>query len=122
MSEEVLVVAVREVVRPGVGAAALLPGEPGLDHAGRELQEEAELERLREIVVENIALVVDDDALVAVAEAGDDRPLALHLLLAAEDAEVFVHRRRHLVAYRMRPLALGSVEELVDLPLRVGLG
>src|SRR6186997_2465706 len=119
MSQEVLVVAVREVVRPGVGATALLPGQPGLDHAGRELQKEAELERLREIVVENVALVVDDDALVALAEAGDDLPLALHLLLATENAEVLVHRRRHLVADRMRPLALGSVEELVDLPLRV---
>src|SRR5512145_2151309 len=39
----VLVVALREVVRPGMRAAALLAREPGHDHALRELEHEAEL-------------------------------------------------------------------------------
>src|SRR5207237_5835474 len=59
--EEVLVVAIREVVRPGMRAAALLPPEPGNDHAVGELEQEPELERLREVAVEDLTLVVDDD-------------------------------------------------------------
>ena len=96
-------------------AAALLPREPGLDHARRELEEEAELQGLGEIVVEDVALVVHDDPLVALGEGGDDLALALHLRLAAEDAEVLVHRRRHLVPDRVGALAVGAVEELVEL-------
>ena len=38
------------------------------------------------------------------------RRLLLHLLLAAEDAEVLVHRARQLVADPPRPLALGAAE------------
>ena len=73
----------------------------------------AELQRLRQVVVEDVALVLDDDVLVALAQAGDDLALPAHLLLAAEDAEVLVHRRRHLVANGVRPLAFGAVEQLL---------
>ena len=45
--QEVLVVALGGVVRPRVSAPALLAGEPGDEHALRELEREAELERLR---------------------------------------------------------------------------
>src|SRR5580765_5851106 len=84
----VLVVAAGEIVRARVCAAALLPREPGLDHAVRELEQEAELERLGQIAVEDVALVLDDHALEALAQAGDDVLLLEHLLHAAEDAEV----------------------------------
>ncbi len=119
VAQEVLVVAVGEVVGPRVRAAALLAREPGDDHAVGELEQEAELERLGEVVVEHLALVVDDDALVALAQAGDDLPLLLHLLLAAEDAEVLVHRRGELVADRPRALALVPVEQRLELGLGV---
>src|SRR6516225_9188035 len=64
---EVLVVPVRVVVRPSVCPAALLACEPGNDHAVGELEQEAQLERLRQVGVEDSALVVDDHALVSVA-------------------------------------------------------
>src|SRR5205807_9135767 len=83
-----LVVAVREVVWTGMGAAALLAREARDDHAVRQLEEEAELERLREVVVEDLALVVDDHARVALPQVADDPLLLLHLVLAPEDAEV----------------------------------
>ena len=120
MLEEVLVVAVGEVVRARVRAAALLAGEPADDHARGELEHEAELERLGQVAVEDLALVLDDDALVALAQALDDRPLLLHQLLAAEDAEVLVHRRRELVADPPGTLALGAVEQRLQVALGVG--
>src|SRR5262249_17364130 len=104
--EEVLVVTVGVIVRSSVGAAALLPCEAGDDHARGELEQVVELECLREIGVEHVALVLDDDALVPLPELVDDRTLLEHLLLAAEDAEVLVHRRRELVADLPRALAL----------------
>src|SRR6476619_6290197 len=115
----VLIVAAGEIVRARVGAAALLPREPGLDHAVRELQQEAELERLGQIAVEDVALVLDDDALEAVAQAGDDFLLLEHLLLAAEDAEVLVHRLAELVADLPRPLALLAPQKVPELRLCV---
>ena len=45
--------------------------------------------------------------------------LLLHLLLAAEDAEVHVHRLRELVADLPRPLALVAVEQRLQLALGV---
>ena len=53
---KLLVVAVGEVVRAGVRAAALLAREPGDDHAVGELEQESELERLGEVVVEDSPL------------------------------------------------------------------
>ena len=85
-----------------------------------ELEQEAELERLREVAVEDVALVLDDDPLVALAQAADDLALLAHLLLAAEDAEVLVHRRGHLVADAVRALAVGPVEQRLQLALGVG--
>src|SRR5215211_7443463 len=52
MPQVVLVVAVRVVVRPRVRAAALLARQARDDHAVRQLEQEAELERLGEVVVE----------------------------------------------------------------------
>src|SRR4051794_6578642 len=60
--QEVHVVAVGIVVRPRMRAAALLAREAGHDHAVGELEQEAELERLREVAVEDLALVLDVDA------------------------------------------------------------
>src|SRR6476659_10280081 len=121
MSQEVLVVAVREVVWPRVRAAALLAREPGDDHALRELEEVAELERLREVGVEDVTLVLDHDVLVALAQPLHDLALLQHLLLAPEDAEVLVHRLGELVADAPGPLALGTVEQRRQLALRVRL-
>jgi hypothetical protein len=47
--QEVLVVALRVVVRSRVGAAAFLAREPGDDDALRELEQEPKLERLRDV-------------------------------------------------------------------------
>src|SRR5512133_1333398 len=58
VAHEVLVVALRVVVGPRVCASALLPGEPGHDHALGELEHEAELERLREVRAEDVTLRV----------------------------------------------------------------
>src|SRR6266545_5910391 len=110
MPHVVVIVAVRVVVRPRVGTAALLAGEPGDDHAVGELEQEAELERLRQVAVEHVALVLDDDTLEAIAKARDDLLLAEHLLLAPEDPEVLVHRLAELVADLPGPLAVGAVE------------
>jgi hypothetical protein len=117
----VLVVAVREVVRARVCPTALLPREPGDDHAVGELEQEAELQRLRQVVVEERSLVVDDHALVALAHACDELALLLHLRLAPEDAEVLVHRLRQLVSDRPRTLAVGAVEQRLQLALCVSL-
>src|SRR6478672_1187121 len=94
----VLIIAVGVVVRTGVCAAALLAREARNDHALGELEQESKLERLRQVVVEDLPLVLDDDALEALAQPRDDLPLPLHLVLSAEDAEVLVHRLRELVA------------------------
>src|SRR5207247_6712148 len=51
----------------------------------------------------------------------DDLTLLSHLLLAAKDAEVLVHRSGQLVADRPRPLSLAAVEQLPQLALGVGL-
>src|SRR6266542_2857057 len=62
------VVAGRMVVAE-VGAAALGAGE-GADHKGLgQVDEEAELDGLGEVVVEDLALVLDGHPLVAVAQA-----------------------------------------------------
>src|SRR5215211_1868304 len=115
----VLVVALRVVVGTRVGAAALLAGEAGDDHAAREVEQEAELERLRQVAVEQVALVVQDDALVALTQLLDELALPDHLLLAPEHAEVLVHRLRQLVADRPRPLALVAVEQRLQLALGI---
>ena len=121
MLEEVLVVSIREVVRPRVRAAALLAGESRNDHAVRQLKQELELERLRQVVVEDLALVVDDDVLVALAQRLDDLSLFFHLILAPEDAEVLVHRPGKLLADAPRALAVRTVEQLLQVTLCVGL-
>src|SRR5688572_10704888 len=63
--EEVLVVALGIIVRARVRTATLFAREPRLDHARGQLEQEPELERLREVVVEDPPFVLDDDALVA---------------------------------------------------------
>src|SRR4029453_4850511 len=73
---EVLVVPLRVVVRTRVGAPALLALEARDDHARREVEQVSELERLRQVVVEDLALVLDEDLLVALAQVADD-PLLL---------------------------------------------
>src|SRR2546423_662477 len=98
MVEEIVVVTRRVVVRTGVGAAALLAREAGGDHAERGVEHVPELDRLREVAVEDVALVFDHDALVALAEVFDDLDLLRHLLLAAEDGEVLEHRVAKLLA------------------------
>src|SRR5262245_66582369 len=102
-------------------AAALFAREPRHDHALGELEQEPELECLREVAVEDLPLVLDDDTLVALAQPVDDLALPPHLILAPEDAEVLVHRLRQLVADLPRPLALRSVEQLLQLAFRVSL-
>src|SRR5262245_53455480 len=116
--EEVLVVAVGVVVGARVGAAALLPLDPAEQHARGELEAAFELERLGQLAVEDVALVLDDDALVALEEPVDDRDLLLHLLLATEDAEVLEHRRAQVLADLPGPLAVAPLEECRE--LRVG--
>ena len=54
--EEILVVARRVVVRTGVRATALLARDAGHDHAERGVEHVPELDRLREIAVEDVAL------------------------------------------------------------------
>src|SRR2546421_549307 len=74
VAEEVLVVPVGIVVGPRVRAAALAAGQACDDHALGEVEQETELERLRQVAVEDVALVVDDDALVALLQRGHDLP------------------------------------------------
>src|SRR3954451_3527158 len=122
MLHEVLVVARREVLRARVGAPALLARLARLEHARGEVEAVAELDRLREVGVEELALVLDDDALgVALAEALDDLDLVLHLVAVAEDAEVLEHRGAEVVADLERPLAVLHVEHRLDLRLPVAL-
>ena len=72
---------------------------PGLHHARGEVEHVAELDRLRQVAVEDLALVLDHDAaLVALAQLVEDLDLLRHLLLAAEDAEVLEHRGAEVVA------------------------
>src|SRR5207244_1853944 len=97
----------------------LLPRNPRLDHARGKIEEVADLERLRQVAVEDVTLVLDDDALVALAQGLDDLHLLLHLLFAAEDAEVPVHGLREVVADRPRPLALRAAEQAPQLALGV---
>ena len=59
--------------------------------------------------------------LVALAEVADDAALLLHLPLAAEDAEVLVHRLGELVADLPGTLAVLSVEQRLQLTLGVRL-
>ena len=59
--------------------------------------------------------------LVPAPQPFDDLALLLHLVLAAEDAEVLVHRLGELVADRPRPLAVLALEELLQLALGVRL-
>src|SRR6185295_19558661 len=68
----VLVVTVGIVVRACVSSTALLARETR-DHHGRgQLEQEAELERLREVAVEDVALVLDEDPVIALAKPPDD--------------------------------------------------
>ena len=122
MLEEVLVVALGEVARAGVGAAALPPLHPGGDHTDGQIEQVAELERLGEVAVEDLAAVVDEHLAVALAQAFQDLELAAHLALFAEDAEVLVHRGAQLVADRARALAFAAIEQLRQLALGVGEG
>jgi hypothetical protein len=117
----ILVVPVGVVVRPGVRASALFARQAGDDHAFGQLEQEAELERLRQVGVEDLTLVVDDDALVALAELPHDVALGKHQLLAPEDAEVLVHRLGELVADLPWALAVAAVEQLLELALCVRL-
>ena len=84
-----------------------------------ELEQEAELERLRQVAVEDVALVLDDDALVALAEPVDDLALLLHLVLAAEDAEVLVHRLASSSRIRQGRSPSRAVEQRLQLALGV---
>ena len=71
-----------------------------------EVEQVAELDRLRQVAVEHLALVLDHDApLVALAQLADHLDLLLHLLGVPEDAEVLEHRLAELVADLPRPLA-----------------
>src|SRR5438128_1936353 len=117
--EEVLVVTAGVVVRARVRAPAFFARNPRLDHARGEIEQVAELERLRQVAVENLSLVLDDYARVALTQRVHDLPLLLHLLFAAEDAEVPVHRLGELVADRPRPLSLRAVEQAPQLDIGV---
>jgi len=43
-------------------------------------------------LLNDVALVLDDDVRIALAQAVDDLDLLEHLVLAAEDGEVLAHR------------------------------
>ena len=103
-----------------MSAAALLARESGLHHDPRKVEHRAELERLREIRVEDVALVLDDDVLVALAEPLDDVELALHALRIAKDPEVLEHRGAELVADLPRPLSVLAIEERPEIALGIG--
>ena len=104
-----------------MGATTLLAGNPGLEHARRDVEQVAELDRLGEVAVEDVALVLDHDAtVVALAETLDHLHLRLHLLGAPEDTEVVEHRLAQLVTNRPRALAFGVREQSPDPGLRVG--
>src|SRR5215212_5134878 len=102
-----------------MGAPALLARDPGLEHARGDVEEIAELDRLREIGVEDVALVLDDNVRVPLAEALDDSDLLQHLILPAEDAEVLQHRLPQLVADLPRALAARAAEQLLQLALGI---
>src|SRR5581483_232833 len=107
---ELLVVALRIVVRARVRAARLLAPDPRLDHAERRVEHVSELDRLRQVAVEDLPLVFDVDVLVALAQLEQDRALAQHLVLAAEDGEVLEHRAAELLADLPRPFARLTLE------------
>src|SRR5690242_2260031 len=121
MVEEVLVVAARVVVRPGVGAAALLADDTGADHAERGVEHVPELDRLREVAVEDLALVLHVDVRVALPEPLEDFDLLRHPVLRAEDGEVLEHRVAELLAQLPGPLAVLPVEQVANLRLGVPL-
>src|SRR5439155_12468814 len=75
--EEIDVVSLRTVVRPGVCTATFLARETRDHHAIGQLEQEAELERLREVAVEDLPLVLDVNIAVPLAQAGDDLTLPL---------------------------------------------
>src|SRR5215208_824408 len=80
-------------VRATGRTAALLARDAGLEHAAREVDAVAELDRLREVGVEDVALVLDHDAApVALRDLLEELDLRGHLRLLAEDAEVLEHR------------------------------
>src|SRR4029077_9526729 len=109
---EVLVVADGVIVGTRVSTTALLARDTGLQHARREVDHVAELDRLCQVAVEDLAFVLDDDtALVSLTELVDDLDLTGHLLLAAEDAEVLEHRRAEVVPDLPRPFPARDIEQ-----------
>src|SRR5690348_9966868 len=67
---EVLVVAHGVIVGARMRAAALLALDAGDDHALGEVEKEAELDRLRQVAVEDLALVLDERTPIAIAQPG----------------------------------------------------
>src|SRR3569833_522949 len=89
---EVLVVTGRVVRRARVRAEALLAPDAAFDYAKLSFEDVAELVRLLQVVVEDVALVLDVDVLVALAQLELDLALLDHLRLLAEDGEVVEFR------------------------------
>src|SRR5206468_11615620 len=94
---------------------------PALDHAQRRVEHVAELDRLREVAVEDVALVLDVDVVVPLSQLEQDLALAHHLVLLAEDGEVVEHGRSELLPNLPRTLAGRPVEQRAQLPLGIAL-
>ena len=98
-----------------MGTARLLPREAGLEHHRGEVEQVAQLDRLRQVAVEHGALVLDHDpAIVAGLQLADHLDLLLHPLGIPEDAEVLEHRLAELVADLPRPLTGRVVQQPLD--------
>src|SRR4051812_33750708 len=100
-----------------MGATALPAPDAALDHAQSSVEHVPELDRLSQVGVEDVALVLDIDVLVPLAQLEQDLALAHHLVLLAEHREVVEHRRPELLADLPRALTGRPVEQRAQLPL-----
>lgn len=118
MLHVLLVVARREVVAHVTAAALLAVARRHDDDLG-DVEQEPELHRLEKIGVEPLALVVDVDVLVALAQFLDDVEDLTERLLGAEDLGLAVHLVLQLLAQHGDPLGARvgakALDELADL-------
>src|SRR3989304_831903 len=105
--EEVRVVPLREV-RPGLRAPRLLPAQ------GRGRAHLRELERPRELRVEERVLVPDAYLLEPSAQVPEDPRRGLEALAAPVDPDVLVHRVLHLLADARGALPALPLQEAVE--------
>ena len=103
-------------------AAALLAVARGDDDDLGDVEQEAELDRLEQIGVVALALVVDVDVLEALAQLLDDTQHVGEGLVGAEHLGVLVHLVLQLLAQHRDPLGAGACPEALDEPAHLGGG